>query len=91
MPNRIPRAAQLVLRLLPAAPAGRILAGAIVRNAWTFAGSGRFRVAAPGIFEIEATPRSRGTQHRPALPLRPDPSGDCNAAGLRPGPLRRAP
>lgn len=65
--NRIPRAVQVVLRLLPAARAGRILAGAIARNAWTFAGSGRFRVVAPGLFEIEANPLIAG--ERSALPL----------------------
>ena len=45
--NRIPRAAQAVLRLLPAPLASRALLAAIGRHAWTFAGSGRF-TAEPG-------------------------------------------
>lgn len=40
--HRIPRLAQRILRLLPARLAARIMAGAIARHAWTFAGSGRF-------------------------------------------------
>jgi divinyl protochlorophyllide a 8-vinyl-reductase len=42
--NRIPRPVQRVLRVLPAALASRILLVAIGRNAWTFAGSGRFDI-----------------------------------------------
>ncbi|PWS39034.1 bacteriochlorophyll 4-vinyl reductase [Falsiroseomonas bella] len=42
--NRIPRPLQAVLKRLPAGLAARILTGAIGRHAWTFAGSGRFRV-----------------------------------------------
>jgi divinyl protochlorophyllide a 8-vinyl-reductase len=42
--NRIPRPLQRVLKLLPATLAARILTGAIGRHAWTFAGSGTFRV-----------------------------------------------
>jgi divinyl protochlorophyllide a 8-vinyl-reductase len=38
--NRIPKAAQTILRLLPRAIAGRLLLAAIARHAWTFAGSG---------------------------------------------------
>lgn len=45
--NRIPRAVQRVLRLLPPALASRLLLRAIARHAWTFAGSGVFR-AEPG-------------------------------------------
>jgi len=45
--NRIPRPAQWLLRALPPRPAARLLLGAIGRNAWTFAGSGRFH-AEPG-------------------------------------------
>lgn len=40
--NRIPRLAQAVLRHLPAPFAARLLLTAVGRNAWTFAGSGRF-------------------------------------------------
>jgi len=38
--NRIPKAAQTILRLLPRAIAGRLLLAAIAKHAWTFAGSG---------------------------------------------------
>lgn len=40
--NRIPRAAQRLLRLLPGRIAAAILVRAVARHAWTFAGSGRF-------------------------------------------------
>lgn len=40
--HRIPGPAQSLLRLLPPRLAARIMARAIVRHAWTFAGSGRF-------------------------------------------------
>ncbi len=40
--NRIPHAAQRLLRWLPRSLAARILVRAIARHAWTFAGSGRF-------------------------------------------------
>ncbi|MCU0627057.1 MAG: bacteriochlorophyll 4-vinyl reductase [Gemmatimonadaceae bacterium] len=40
--NRIPRLAQGVMRWSPAPLAFRLLAGAMARHAWTFAGSGRF-------------------------------------------------
>ncbi|MGB0498582.1 MAG: bacteriochlorophyll 4-vinyl reductase, partial [Rubricella sp.] len=44
MARRIPGLAKAVLRLLPGPVAAPILARAIARNAWTFAGSGRFDV-----------------------------------------------
>lgn len=59
--HRIPRLAQRLLRLLPAALAARVLARAIGRHAWTFAGSGRFSCG-PGMpfrFAIEACPLCR--------------------------------
>jgi len=40
--NRIPRPAQMILGLLPAKLAIRLLLRAIGRHAWTFAGQGRF-------------------------------------------------
>jgi divinyl protochlorophyllide a 8-vinyl-reductase len=43
--HRIPRAAQFVLRRLPAPPAAALLLAAIRRHAWTFSGSGRFAIA----------------------------------------------
>jgi len=56
--HRIPRRAQAVLRLLPAPLATRALARAIARHAWTFAGSGAFRISArrPLTFEIATNP-----------------------------------
>jgi divinyl protochlorophyllide a 8-vinyl-reductase len=40
--HRVPKGAQRVLKLLPPAPAARILLGAVGKHAWTFSGSGRF-------------------------------------------------
>lgn len=40
--NRIPKAAQMVLKALPAQLASPLLLKAIARHAWTFAGSGTF-------------------------------------------------
>lgn len=58
--HRIPRPAQWVLRRLPAPLAARLLLRAIARNAWTFAGSGRFsaRPGAPCVIEIAQNPLS---------------------------------
>jgi len=60
--NRIPRGAQALLHLLPARLAAPLLARAIAAHAWTFAGSGRFRIAAnrPLTFEIDDNPLVRG-------------------------------
>jgi len=65
--HRIPRPAQALLRALPPPLSARLLARAIARHAWTFAGSGRFRVAsrAPVVFEIADNPLVRG-EHAPA-------------------------
>lgn len=56
--HRIPSLAQALIRGLPAPLGARLLTSAIARHAWTFAGSGRFRVAArkPLTFEIAANP-----------------------------------
>lgn len=56
--NRIPRAAQIVLRLLPARMAGPILLKAIEKHAWTFAGSARVSQQAgpPMSFTIHDNP-----------------------------------
>ncbi len=64
--HRIPRPAQALLHVLPAALSARLLAQAIARHAWTFAGSGRFRVAsrAPLVFEIADNPMVRGEHAR---------------------------
>ncbi|MEM9168064.1 MAG: bacteriochlorophyll 4-vinyl reductase [Pseudomonadota bacterium] len=46
--NRIPAPARLILKALPASRAAPMLADAIARHAWTFCGSGRFKVARGG-------------------------------------------
>lgn len=58
--NRIPGAAQSILKALPAPLAAPLLLAAIAKHAWTFAGSGRFtaRYGAPLIVEIAANPLS---------------------------------
>jgi divinyl protochlorophyllide a 8-vinyl-reductase len=67
--NRIPKLAQWVLKALPSPLSGHVLAGAIDRNAWTFAGSGQFRVVStrPLVFEVADNPLIRG--ERNAKPL----------------------
>ena len=60
--HRIPRAAQVVLKRLPAPLASRALLAAIRRHAWTFAGSGVFTAQAgrPTRFRIAGCPLCRG-------------------------------
>ena len=60
--NRIPGPAKALIRALPAPLGARLLTSAIARHAWTFTGSGRFRVAAraPLTFEIEDNPLAFG-------------------------------
>ncbi len=58
--HRIPRAAQILLKALPAPLAARLLAKAIDRHAWTFAGSGGFTVISPICFDICDNPVVRG-------------------------------
>jgi divinyl protochlorophyllide a 8-vinyl-reductase len=60
--NRIPKAAQIVLKLLPRGLATRALTAAIGKHAWTFAGSGTFRAVstAPLVLEIANSPLCRG-------------------------------
>jgi divinyl protochlorophyllide a 8-vinyl-reductase len=58
--HRIPEVAQLILKLLPAPLAARALSRAIAKHAWTFAGSGAFRVVSPWCFEIGHNPIVRG-------------------------------
>ncbi|MCK0095475.1 bacteriochlorophyll 4-vinyl reductase [Yoonia sp. F2084L] len=58
--HRIPKAAQVVLRILPATLAAPILSKAIAKHAWTFAGSGAFEVTGPLTFEIKDNPIVRG-------------------------------
>src|SRR6056297_836771 len=60
--HRIPGPAQAMLRALPGPVAAPLLARAIARHAWTFAGSGRFRIAgrAPPVFELAGNPLIAG-------------------------------
>jgi divinyl protochlorophyllide a 8-vinyl-reductase len=60
--NRIPVAALKVLRALPPWLAAPLLASVIEKHAWTFAGSGKFRVRSrhPLIFELKDNPVVRG-------------------------------
>jgi divinyl protochlorophyllide a 8-vinyl-reductase len=60
--HRIPPLAQRVLRALPAPLASRLLAKAIARNAWTFAGTGTFsaRHRRTTVFSIANCPICRG-------------------------------
>jgi divinyl protochlorophyllide a 8-vinyl-reductase len=60
--HRIPRAAQALLKRLPARLAARALLQAIRGHAWTFAGSGRFdaRAGHPVVLSITHNPMCRG-------------------------------
>lgn len=60
--NRIPRGVRGLLAVLPRRVGTPILAQAIARNAWTFAGSGRFEVErrSPPVFLIHDNPVVRG-------------------------------
>ena len=66
--NRIPAPARLAIRALPAGLGARILSAAIQRHAWTFVGSGRFRIAgtAPLTFEIADNPLRAARSEIPA-------------------------
>jgi divinyl protochlorophyllide a 8-vinyl-reductase len=68
--HRIPAPVQVLLRILPAALASRILLAAIARHAWTFAGSGTFRaasVAGGARLSIRHCPLCRGARGQAAL------------------------
>lgn len=60
--NRIPAPARAVIRALPGFLGARLLVAAISRHAWTFAGTGSFRVTGwrPLTFEIVNNPLIRG-------------------------------
>jgi divinyl protochlorophyllide a 8-vinyl-reductase len=60
--NRIPRAAQALLRLLPGGLAALILTRAIAKHSWTFAGTGEFRVdcARPLVLSVARNPLVAG-------------------------------
>lgn len=65
--HRIPRVVQRGMRLLPAGLAARVLLRAVMRHAWTFAGSGRFTAQAgmPVRIAITANPVWRGAVQAP--------------------------
>lgn len=92
--HRIPRLAQWALRALPRGIAARLLARAIAAHAWTFAGSGRFRIVPageaalgrgsaplPGVEGTAVGGLPGGPGARP-----PDPSPTAGA-GARPTPV----
>lgn len=54
--HRIPKQAQLLLKVLPQTIAARILAQAITKHAWTFAGSGAFTCNGPLSFALADNP-----------------------------------
>jgi divinyl protochlorophyllide a 8-vinyl-reductase len=60
--HRIPKAAQVVLRLLPVGLAASVLTKAISTHAWTFAGTGEFRVQGrrPLVLSIARNPLVAG-------------------------------
>jgi len=60
--HRIPKAAQVVLKVLPRGLATRALTAAIGKHAWTFAGNGTFRAVStrPLVLEIADSPLCRG-------------------------------
>ena len=65
--HRIPHVAQSLIRALPAWAGARLLASAITRHAWTFAGSGAFKVLGFGPLrvEIEHNPLAIGPADAP--------------------------
>jgi len=65
--HRIPAAAQRLVRAVPAWAGARLLSMAIAKHAWTFAGSGQFRVLghAPLTFEISGNPLAEGPSDQP--------------------------
>lgn len=67
--NRIPRGAHGMLRVLPGWLGAPLLARAIAKHSWTFAGSGQFRVIGmhPPVFDLADNPVVRG--ERSPLPL----------------------
>jgi divinyl protochlorophyllide a 8-vinyl-reductase len=70
--HRIPSLAQTLLKVLPASLSKHLLANAISRNAWTFAGSGQFEVAGrtPLVFILKRQSADRrGTRRSSNLPL----------------------
>lgn len=65
--HRIPKAAQLLLRAMPARAVAPILSKAIAKNAWTFAGTGTFVVDGPLSFAISGNPIVAGEHSKKPL------------------------
>jgi len=65
--HRIPRLAQRLIRALPYTLGARLLSAAIAKHAWTFAGSGTFRVVShsPLVFEIAGNPLAQISADQP--------------------------
>lgn len=65
--HRIPKPAQRLIRALPAWAGARLLSAAIAKHAWTFAGSGVFRIVShrPLVFEIAGNPLAQGPASAP--------------------------
>jgi divinyl protochlorophyllide a 8-vinyl-reductase len=66
--NRIPAPARVLIRALPAPLGARLLVTAIAKHAWTFAGSGRFRILShrPLTVSITANPLAVGIGSAPS-------------------------
>jgi divinyl protochlorophyllide a 8-vinyl-reductase len=60
--HRVPGLAQTLLKVLPASVSKHLLANAISKNAWTFAGSGQFEIAGrtPLVFILKDNPLIAG-------------------------------
>jgi divinyl protochlorophyllide a 8-vinyl-reductase len=67
--HRIPKKAQALLRLMPGRLSAPILARAVAKHAWTFCGSGAFRLVStwPAVFEIADNPVVRGERSETTL------------------------
>ena len=65
--HRIPKPAQRLIRALPGWAGARLLSAAIAKHAWTFAGSGAFRIVShrPLVFEIAQNPLAQGPADAP--------------------------
>ncbi|MCB6176812.1 bacteriochlorophyll 4-vinyl reductase [Rhodobacter sp. Har01] len=66
--NRIPAPARALIRVLPGYIGAWVLAKAIAKHSWTFAGSGKFRIAShlPVVFELENNPLAPVFSDHPA-------------------------
>lgn len=67
--NRIPKLAQIILRVLPTKLAAKVLTKAIKKNAWTFTGSGSFKVVEQNPITLEITNNPLVRNMRSEMPL----------------------